>query len=70
VAASLLGDNLLLSIAVGVTGGVLLGFAVDKVMSLLGLAAPDMPDLADEIEHRQEAEQGQPGERKVEAADE
>ena len=32
-----LGDNLLLSIAAGITGGVLLGFAVDKVMSLFGL---------------------------------
>ncbi len=51
VAASLLGDNLLLSIAVGITGGVLLGLAVDKVMTLLGLAAPEMPDLAGEIEN-------------------
>ncbi len=51
-AASLLGDNLLLSIAVGITGGVLLGFAVDKAMSIFGLAAPEMPDLAGEIEHR------------------
>ncbi len=49
-AASLLGDNLLLSIAVGITGGVLLGFAVEKVMGLLGLTDPDMPDLAKEIE--------------------
>ena len=51
-AASLLGDNLLLSIAVGITGGVLLGFAADKVMSLVGLSAPEMPDLAGEIENR------------------
>jgi len=51
VAASFLGDNLLLSIAVGITGGVALGFAVEKLMSFLGLAAPEMPDLADEIEH-------------------
>lgn len=51
VAASLLGNNLLLSIAVGVTGGVILGFAVEKVMALFGLAAPEMPDLAGEIEH-------------------
>lgn len=51
-AASLLGDNLLLSIAVGITGGVLLGFAVEKVMNLFGLAAPEMPDLAGEIENR------------------
>ena len=51
-AASLLGDNLLLSIAVGITGGVLLGFAADKVMRLVGLSAPEMPDLAGEIENR------------------
>lgn len=50
-AASVLGDNLLLSIAVGITGGVLLGLAVDKVMRLAGLSAPEMPDLAGEIEH-------------------
>ena len=49
VAASLLGNNLLLSIAVGVTGGVVLGLAVDKVMALLGLTAPEMPDLAGDI---------------------
>ncbi|NYI40659.1 DedA family protein [Demequina lutea] len=54
VAASLLGNNLLLSIAVGVTGGVLLGLAVEKVMALFGLTAPEMPDLAGEIEHREE----------------
>jgi membrane protein DedA with SNARE-associated domain len=51
VAASLLGNNLLLSIAVGVTGGVVLGLAVEKVMALFGLAAPEMPDLAADIEH-------------------
>ena len=50
-AASVLGDNLLLSIAVGITGGVLLGLAVDKVMRLVGLSAPEMPDLAGEIQH-------------------
>ena len=49
-AASLLGNNLLLSIAVGVTGGVLLGLAVEKVMALFGLAAPEMPPLTGEIE--------------------
>ena len=52
VAKGLFGDRLLLSVAVGITGGVLLGFAVDKVMSLLGLSAPEMPDLAGEIEHK------------------
>ena len=55
VAASLLGDNLLLSIAVGITGGVVLGFGVDKLMTLLGLAAPEMPDLAEDIEHSEQS---------------
>lgn len=43
-------DNLLLSIAVGVTAGVVLGFFVDKVLSLFGLTQPELPDLAAEIE--------------------
>jgi len=50
--AGLLGDNLILSIALGITGGVILGFAVEKAMALFGLAAPEMPDLAGEIENR------------------
>ncbi|HZJ40046.1 MAG TPA: VTT domain-containing protein [Demequina sp.] len=49
-AASLLGDNLLLSIAAGITGGIVLGFAVDKVMRLLGLSAPELPPLAQQLE--------------------
>lgn len=58
-AASLLGDNLLLSIAAGITGGVVLGFAVDKVMSLFGLSAPELPPLADEMSDEQsEAAEG------------
>ena len=55
-AASLLGDNLLLSIAAGITGGIVLGFAVDKVMRLLGLSAPELPPLAEQWE----AEEPQP----------
>jgi membrane protein DedA with SNARE-associated domain len=54
VARSLFGGNVLLSIAAGVTGGLLLGVAVDKVMGLLGLSAPEMPDLAAEIEKKTE----------------
>ncbi|WP_291378846.1 VTT domain-containing protein [Demequina sp.] len=50
VAASLFEDNLLLSIAAGITGGVVLGFAVDKVMSLAGLRAPELPPLAEQLE--------------------
>lgn len=49
-AASLLGDNLLLSIAAGITGGIVLGFAVDKVMSLFGLSAPELPPLSEELD--------------------
>lgn len=50
VAASLFEDNLLLSIAAGITGGVVLGLAVDKVLSLFGLSAPELPPLAEELE--------------------
>jgi len=62
-AASLLGDNLLLSIAAGITGGIVLGFAVDKVMSLFGLSAPELPPLSEELEgdERQPAEEGKNG---------
>ncbi len=58
VAASLFQDNLLLSIAAGITGGVLLGFAVDKAMTLAGLSAPELPPLADEIAEDAPAEPG------------
>jgi membrane protein DedA with SNARE-associated domain len=50
VAASVFEDNLLLSIAAGITGGVVLGFAVDKLMSLLGLRAPELPPLSEEMD--------------------
>lgn len=48
-AGSLFGDNLLLSIAAGVVGGVLLGMLADKIMERIGLAPPELPDLAGEI---------------------
>lgn len=62
-AASLLGDNLLLSIAAGITGGIVLGFAVDKVMTLFGLSAPELPPLSEELEgdEPQPAEGGKDG---------
>ncbi len=62
-AASLLGDNLLLSIAAGIVGGVVLGFAVDTVMRLFGLSAPELPPLSDELEgdEPQPAEEGKDG---------
>ncbi len=43
-------ENLLLSIAVGVIAGVVLGFFVDKVLGWFGFVAPELPDLAAEIE--------------------
>ncbi len=62
-AASLLGHNLLLSIAAGITGGVVLGFAVDKAMRLMGLSAPELPPLAEELEddEPQLADEGKDG---------
>jgi membrane-associated protein len=51
-AGALLGDNLLLSIAVGITGGILIGLAVDKIMSAVGVAPVNLPDLAHDIEER------------------
>ena len=50
VAGSFLGDNLLLSIVVGITGGVLLGIAVDRILSLFGLTAPTLPDVRDRLD--------------------
>jgi len=50
VAASFLGDNLLLSIVVGVSGGVLLGMLVDRLLTLLGFSAPELPDVHERIE--------------------
>jgi len=58
VASSLFGHdaNPLLPVVVGVVGGVVMGLAVDRVLRLFGLSAPELPDLADEIEHRVEEE--------------
>ncbi len=62
-AASLLGDNLLLSIAAGIVGGIVLGFAVDKVMTLIGLSAPELPPLTEELgaDEPQPVEDGKDG---------
>ena len=43
-------DNLLLSIAVGVVAGVVLGFAVEKVLGWIGFEKPELPDFAADIE--------------------
>lgn len=50
-AGAIFHNNLLLSIVAGVVGGVLLGMLVDKIMERLGVAPPNLPDLAAEIEH-------------------
>jgi membrane-associated protein len=50
VAGSFLGDNLLLSILVGITGGVVLGVAVDRVLALFGLTAPELPDVRERLD--------------------
>lgn len=42
--------NLLLSIVIGVTGGVLVGLLVDRILGWFGLTSPDLPDLAQEID--------------------
>jgi membrane protein DedA with SNARE-associated domain len=44
-AGSLLHDNLLLSIAIGVVGGVILGYLVDLFMSKVGVRPPDLPPV-------------------------
>lgn len=43
-------DNLLLSIVVGVIAGVVLGFAVEKVLGWIGFEKPQLPALAAAIE--------------------
>ena len=43
-------DNLLLSIVAGVVAGVVLGFAVEKVLGWIGFDKPELPDLAAHIE--------------------
>jgi membrane protein DedA with SNARE-associated domain len=43
-------DNLIVSIIVGIAGGIVLGILADKVLSRFGLAPVDLPDLAMEIE--------------------
>ncbi len=50
VAASAFHGNVVLSVVVGIVGGVVLGFAVDYVMKLLGFTPPELPDLAGDIE--------------------
>ncbi|WP_062383920.1 DedA family protein [Demequina iriomotensis] len=45
-------ENLLVSIAVGVVGGIVLGILIDKILQRLGFAEPEMPDLSAQIEER------------------
>ncbi|WP_061960942.1 DedA family protein [Demequina flava] len=55
--SSMFEDNLLLSIAVGVIGGVAMGFVVEKVLSKFGITEPDLPDLAADIDELMTPEQ-------------
>lgn len=49
VAASIFEGKLLLSIAVGIVGGTVLGIFVDKLLSKLGFGTAALPDLAGQI---------------------
>lgn len=49
VAGSIFDDNLLLSIAIGVVGGIALGLLVDKILALVGLAPVEIPDHQPEL---------------------
>jgi len=42
IAGSVLKDNLLISIAIGVVGGIILGYLVDLVLSKVGVQPPEM----------------------------
>lgn len=50
VAGSLFDDNLLLSITVGVAGGIGLGILIDKVLTALGMAPVELPELAEQAQ--------------------
>ncbi len=45
IAGSLLNDNLLLSIAIGVVGGIVLGYLVDLVLSKVGVSPAHLPPV-------------------------
>ncbi|WP_062293894.1 DedA family protein [Demequina phytophila] len=45
-------ENLLVSITVGVIGGIVIGILIDKILARLGFAEPEMPDLSAQIEER------------------
>jgi len=49
VAGSVFEDNILLAVVAGVVGGIILGYAVDVVLSRFGLTA-ELPDLPGEAE--------------------
>lgn len=58
-ASKLVEGNLLLSVVLGVVGGIILGFLVDKILARLGLHTPVLPHLAEGIEHDADVEAGQ-----------
>lgn len=49
VAASIFQGKLLLSIVVGIAGGTVLGFFVDKLLNKLGFGPAELPDLSGQI---------------------
>jgi len=43
-AGSIFENNLLLSVAVGIVGGIILGYAIDKILARFGVAVPETDD--------------------------
>ena len=50
ITASSFGDNLLVSIAIGVIGGIALGYVIDKILARFGVSVPDAGEaVADDV---------------------
>ena len=47
ITASSFGDNLLVSIAIGVIGGIALGYVIDKILARFGVSVPDADAVAE-----------------------
>ncbi|MDE0572468.1 DedA family protein [Demequina sp. B12] len=54
---ALFDHNLLLSIVIGVIGGVVLGLLVEKILARFGITQPELPDLAADIDQLMTPEQ-------------
>lgn len=46
VAGAVFHDNIVLAVVAGVVGGIVLGYLVDVILAKLGVAQPQLPDLA------------------------